>query len=386
MLFASAPTNVTSAVAEPDFAINDGAISSFAFSYGTKRFVLGLGADVGGNCGIAESADGGATWAIKDPSYPGLVSTFGMVGSANGSTIYVAIQVATATLRVLTFDMVTGVYTSTSPDLVATDPVDNGFGIANSIGDYYYFSRQTDSTLGSQVPMMYILSAGSWSSGVRLSANDGFFNLFNACACVDSNDDIHVYWMTDGLPFDLAYTKISGSSFPPSTIVKSGNTSVFRAVCFGGKQYISWSANSLSEQWVIVGDSDTNPTSWSDTQIDIANIGGASAQARNAAFVPDGTTLNLFYSAIAFGASPHVQQIWHSRLVSGLWSTPALAYDAQANPPSAQAFATQLISGIDVCLTGTAAYACAMNAINATGGLNVYFMSAGAAARRSYAF
>lgn len=388
MLFADAPINVSAAIAQPNFVLNTNmpVSASAMFSYGASRFVVGVRADGSGKPGIAESTDNGMTWATKDQSYAGLTiaALDSIHGATNGSTVYLAIAHGSSgtTIRVLTFDMASGAYTSTSPDLVGASGYDNGHGLACSNGDYCYFSRQSGH------PVMNRLSSGAWSSDVVLDAiHDAGLSYPLAASVEDRSGDVHLYYGRAEPVFALDYVKISGLSASGPVTVKSGAQFIYDVVIYSGKQYLAWGTGFFpSPMWIIESDSDTNPAVWSDVLIDSTNVGGVgNASMSDASLFVDGATVNLFYSAIK-ATTPRAQQIWYSQLVSGAWSTPVLAYDAALNPPSTQAFATQNLSGIDVCRTGTAAYACAMNAINATGGTNVYFMSASAVTRRSYAF
>lgn len=382
MLFANPPLNVSTDTGATSFNIDSQMRTPVMFTYGaSSRFILGLNAS-GTKCGIAGSFDGGATWAIQHASYAGLAASVGdVLGCAFGSTIFVAqvFGVGNKTLRVLMFDMASGLYTFTSPDLSGISSYENGLGFAPANGAFYYFSRQ------SSRPVMNILSLGSWSANITLDTiNDGNLNYGDACACQDNSGDIHLYWSQLGTSA-IVYSKISGTSHTSPVTVKSSGEIIYDVVCFGGKQYIAWSKGPIPrQQWVIEADSDTNPGAWTDILIDDVNVGVNSTNPLDASLVVDGSTLNLFYSAIK-GPATRVQQIWQSQRISGAWSTPTSAFDAATNPPSSQPINSQFLTGVDVCLTAAASYACAMNAVNDTGFTNAYFMSSGGAIGPTFA-
>lgn len=288
--------------------------------------------------GILQSTDGGNSWTVADSGYS-LPDADHIRMDTLGDVLYMACQIGTAVV-VVTFDMATGAYTSTSPTLtIAGATVDQGFQdhialAVDSSGVAYLFCSFLDVSDFTAGPLAYYrLIAGAWDSVFTVLDSQAVDMGREAINLRDSAGAVHLFYRhmdsNDGVHFDteLRHVKIGGSPSTIDSLISGGHSAdLFDAAVFGGVIYLSNTRDSF-DQYVFVSDSDTAPTSWSEVQIGSTFTGGL--QPFLGGFVA-GAALTLYF-VVRNGAT--ISTIYSSTL-DGSWTSPALEYDREANPPA----------------------------------------------------
>ena len=342
MLFTAEPVNISLAVsassATAGVSFNAGTSGLFARDGVLFAVLRGVS---GAKPGIAFSLDTGATWSLADTGYA-LPDATAILADSLGDSIVFAAQNGSE-FAVVTFDMATRVYTSTSStvDVSGVGLIFQGFaggGLASN-GDYYLFVTYVDISDFSAGPLAYyVLSSGVWSARIALDSASSF--LETDCVTVrDSAGAVHQFYRhlasNDGVhpfPIQLRHVKPGGSPDMIQSIPAIGtNFRASGAIAWQGALYLSNTKNE-SLQHAFVSDSDTAPTTWADVEIDsnpLPSISGIGL----GKFVADETNGLLYVFYVGPNSNSTSLSLWYSVLSGGVWATPVLAYDIADNPP-----------------------------------------------------
>jgi len=333
MLLANPPVNMSASSGQPELLNFDGRQSRYVYEQGSFVFAVI-------ESGVIASGDGGTTWLLKD----------GRFGTADlgiqrifctrvGNVLHIAtIYDFPWKCTVYQFSLTSKTYIDTSAELTQTSSVYYGFGLANADGDFYLVTGDDTDSL-TAIPLVYfVLSSGTWSASNTLDATAfASAQIRYGAGMIDSNGDVHAFYTTfpdfagfTGPDTTLKHVKLPSGT--PDTILTvdpmdtSTSYDLYDAMAWDGATYLAYTFGQF-DQYVLVSDSDTAPTTWTPTLI--AN--GGAATPNDGKFIPHvaSSTLYLFYELLGTA-----NQIYYNAFAAATWGIQILVYDLPLNPTS----------------------------------------------------